>query len=231
MSKLSERLNEVMHELEIDGAKELATFCGVSEGLVSQWFSGKTKLGAKPLRAFARTRFNLDWITDGKLPKYRTSAPQATGEGASRAARLATDDVIMVPGSRVSFPSEGGVEFDLDETIDEIGYRASWFKGEGVTPDKARRLRVFGDSMTPLLYDRDTVIIDTEDKNVIDGKLYAIRYGHELRVRYVFRRLDGTLTLRSVNQNYPEEQVSPDIAREHIGIIGRVCSKAGNGGM
>lgn len=71
MNTLGERLREVMRELEIETPRALADYCGVSEGLVSQWFSGQTKLGAKPLRALAKTQFNLDWITTGALPKYR----------------------------------------------------------------------------------------------------------------------------------------------------------------
>lgn len=71
MNDLAQRLREVMPELGLQNAAELATFCGVSEGLVSQWFSGTTKLGPKPLRAFARTNINLDWLTDGRPPKYR----------------------------------------------------------------------------------------------------------------------------------------------------------------
>jgi transcriptional regulator with XRE-family HTH domain len=67
---LGERLLEVMQELGIESPKELSRFCDVSEGLVSQWFSGTTKLGAKPLIALARTQFSLDWIVDGRLPKY-----------------------------------------------------------------------------------------------------------------------------------------------------------------
>lgn len=65
-----ERLQEVMQELHIESPAELAKFCGVSDGLVSQWKSGDTKFGPKPLRAFARTKFSLDWIVDGELPKY-----------------------------------------------------------------------------------------------------------------------------------------------------------------
>lgn len=84
---LSERLEEVMRELQIESPKELARFCDVSEGLVSQWFSGMTKLGAKPLIAFARTQFSLDWIVDGKQPKYRAGHEK----GESRALRLAAN--------------------------------------------------------------------------------------------------------------------------------------------
>lgn len=74
---LGERLKEVMRELKIESPKDLATFCDVSEGLVSQWFSGTTKLGAKPLISLSRTHFSLDWIVDGKQPKYRSDYDHA----------------------------------------------------------------------------------------------------------------------------------------------------------
>lgn len=71
MNALAQRLTEVMRELGLERPKDLADFCGVSDGLVAQWFSGQTKLGPKPLKAFARTKFSLDWITEGRGPKYR----------------------------------------------------------------------------------------------------------------------------------------------------------------
>lgn len=74
MNTLKDRLLEAMGELGINSPKELADFCKVSEGLVSQWFSGQTKLGPKPLKAFGKTKFSLDWLTDGTLPKYRADA-------------------------------------------------------------------------------------------------------------------------------------------------------------
>ena len=64
-----------MRELGLERPKDLAEFCGVSDGLVAQWFSGQTKLGPKPLKAFARTKFSLDWITEGRGPKYRDQEP------------------------------------------------------------------------------------------------------------------------------------------------------------
>lgn len=81
MNTLPSRLREVMDELGIEKPRELAEFCGVSEGLVSQWFSGTTKLGPKPLRALARTHFNLDWIVEGRLPKYRIGPHRTSGGG------------------------------------------------------------------------------------------------------------------------------------------------------
>ena len=90
MNTLPTRLIEVMQELGLEKPKNLAEFCGVSEGLVSQWFSGRTKLGPKPLRALSHTHFNLDWIVDGRLPKYRTSTLTKTeSENTSASGRAA----------------------------------------------------------------------------------------------------------------------------------------------
>lgn len=75
-----DRLQEVMQELGLGSSRELAEFCDVTEGLVSQWSKGDAKLGAKPLLALARTQFSLDWIVDGKLPKYSAERKHITVE-------------------------------------------------------------------------------------------------------------------------------------------------------
>lgn len=78
MNTLADRLTEIMVELGIKTPGEFAVYCGVTPGLVTQWFSGATKLGPKPLLALARTHFDLDWITEGKLPKYRAGMRPGT---------------------------------------------------------------------------------------------------------------------------------------------------------
>ncbi|GGX53148.1 helix-turn-helix domain-containing protein [Undibacterium squillarum] len=91
MNTLKERLEEVMSELGMRKSSELASYCGVSASLVAQWFSGTTKLGSKPLKALAKTRFNIEWIADGTLPKYRAGAPAQV-----EALPVATPEVFLV---------------------------------------------------------------------------------------------------------------------------------------
>ena len=62
-------------------------------------------------------------------------------------------------------------------------------------------------------------------------KVYALRYGNDLRIKRLYRRLDGTLILRSDNPRYKDEEVPPVLAEEHITIIGRVRDKSGAGGL
>lgn len=82
MSNLRDRLLLIMKEMGMEKSKDLALFCDVSEGMVSQWLKDgevigpKPSLGAKPLLAFSRTNYNLDWINSGDGDKYRID-PQA----------------------------------------------------------------------------------------------------------------------------------------------------------
>lgn len=143
------------------------------------------------------------------------------------------DDVVTVPESRIEFSAGAGrsATYELIEDQEPATYRLSWFQKYGMNPNRVRRFRVSGDSMEPLLYARDTILVNLDETNIVDGKLYAIRYGDELRVKYLSRRLDGTLILRSVNSFYKDEEVSPDLAAEHITVLGRVRDRSGTGGL
>jgi phage repressor protein C with HTH and peptisase S24 domain len=142
------------------------------------------------------------------------------------------DDVVLVPESRIEFAGgDGKINYELVEDEEPATYRRSWFQKHGINPDRARRFRVAGDSMEPLLFARDTILVNLDETQVIDGRLYALRYGDQLRVKYLSKRLDGTLVLRSVNPAYKDEEVSSDLANEHITVIGRVRDRSGTGGL
>lgn len=143
------------------------------------------------------------------------------------------DDVVLVPESRIEFSAGNGkvTMYELVEDAEPATYRMSWFQKYGMNPDKVRRFRVSGHSMEPMLYPRDTILVNTEETNILDGKMYAIRYDDELRVKYLSRRLDGTLILRSINPDYRDEEVAPELVSEHITIIGRVRDTSGTGGL
>lgn len=142
------------------------------------------------------------------------------------------DDVVLVPESRITFAGgDGHVNYELIEDEEPATYRRSWFQKYGINPDHVKRFRVTGDSMEPLLYARDTILVNLDETQIIDGRLYALRYGDQLRVKYLSRRIDGTLVLRSVNPAYKDEEISAELANEHITVIGRVRDRSGTGGL
>jgi phage repressor protein C with HTH and peptisase S24 domain len=145
------------------------------------------------------------------------------------------DEYVRIPEHEVSFSAGPGRTALINELADSTPatYRLDWFQRMGINPNAAKRFKVHGDSMAPLLCDGDSVLVNLQEVNIINGKVYAIRYGDELRIKRVYRRLDGTLTLRSDNPDHlpRDEEIPPEVAIEQIGIIGRVRDKAGSGGL
>ena len=143
-----------------------------------------------------------------------------------------TEDMVLVPESRIEFAAgDGHIAYELVEDQEPASYRRSWFQKYGINPDRVRRFRVTGDSMEPMLFARDTILVNLDETQIVDGRLYALRYGDQLRVKYLRKRIDGTLVLRSVNPDYKDEEISADLANEHITVIGRVRDKSGTGGL
>jgi phage repressor protein C with HTH and peptisase S24 domain len=225
---------------------EMARYVGVSPQAVQKWMAGATEPKGKNLQMAAEflgvTPAELkfgDLIASSRGEIATETHPVRRTEDFFKSRVIAShpddeprDDVVLVPESRIEFSAGNGrVNYELVEDEEPASYRLSWFQKYGIKPEKVRRFRVHGDSMVPMLYPRDTILVNTEETNVVDGRLYAIRYGDELRVKYLSRRLDGTLILRSVNPAYKDEEVPPQIADEHITVIGRVRDRSGTGGL
>lgn len=213
-------------ELGARMALELRTERGHSKGNISHWELGKHQPSIQQLLAISK-------ITAVALPTEILCALTPSKITAIHPDDAPRDDVVYVPESTIEFSAGNGrtATYELVEDQEPASYRLSWFQKYGINPDRVKRFRVSGDSMEPLLFARDTILVNLDETNIIDNKLYAIRYGDELRVKYLRRQLDGTLILHSVNSLYEDEKVPPELASEHITVIGRVRDRSGTGGL
>lgn len=78
---------------------------------------------------------------------------------------------------------------------------------------------VRGDSMEPLIPDGAIVAVNTSDKKIVDGKLYAISEDGWKRVKILYRTGPNDISIRSYNES---EHPSEDKSLNQIEIIGRV---------
>lgn len=224
----------------------LATACGITRASVNAWVHGKTdSIDGKYLTTAATyLGVSAHWLSTGEgdmLANTGTSTLSALGGGGGqRVTALGVgdehaDDYIQIRESEVRFAAGNGRTAHYDELAESVPatYRREWFAKEGINPDNARRFKVHGDSMEPFLYDGDTVLVHLGETTVIHGKVYALRYGDELRIKRVYKKLDGGLILHSDNPDYlpRDEELTPAMVHEHITIIGRVRDKSGTGGL
>lgn len=100
---------------------------------------------------------------------------------------------------------------------------ADWLMRNGLYRDNLIAIRVRGESMEPTLYEDDLVVINTADKKMVDGLVYAFNYEGEPVVKRL-ERDGGQWWLKSDNQDqrkYGRKMCRGDACI----IIGRVVRK------
>lgn len=95
---------------------------------------------------------------------------------------------------------------------------------QGVQPENAVCVSVYGNSMEPVLPHGSTVGVDRGKTTVKDGDIFALDHNGQLRVKILYRLPSGGMRLRSFNRDeHEDEEYGPEqIAEQNLSIIGRV---------
>lgn len=234
MIEYSARLKAAMDARSVS-VSQLAAGMGVSYQAVKRVLEGLSKAfsAANNANAASFLRVNPDWLATG--------AGEMKAQGGVIALHPedgVPEGFISIPEYKVHFSAGPGgvaISYELEESSEPATYRQSWLQHERLNPEKLKRFKVKNGSMEPFLFHGDSVLVNTAESSleqVIDGKVYAIRYGDELRIkRLYYRKISGELVLKSDNPAYKEEELSASQVAEHIAIIGRVRDKSGTGGL
>lgn len=144
-------------------------------------------------------------------------------------AELPEGTYVFVPRFNVSL-SAGNGHVVLEEMQHEQpqAFRSAWMRQKGYRSADLICVYAKGDSMMPTIRCGASVLLNTGQKAVIDGGIYALRFGDEVRIKRLYRRPDGGLIIRSDNSSeYPDVIVTaPEMV--HIDIIGRAVWQGGD---
>lgn len=192
---------------------------------ISQWESGSTSPKGGNLLTLAKVLgVTPEWLLNGKKEQGSLDLTSAQPVIAWNDPNdLPTDRYVMVPRYDIRLSAgHGQLVYEPLEQEQAVSFRAEWVRQKGYKTANLLCAYAYGDSMEPRIYDGDTLMIDKSQTSVADGKVYALTYGEEVRVKRLYRRPDGGLLIRSDNaSHYPEFSVSAtDLS--HIQIIGRV---------
>jgi len=96
----------------------------------------------------------------------------------------------------------------------------------GLDPTALATVLAEGDSMMPTIADQSPVFIDTGDRSLMDGRIYAIRADGRMIIRRVQRLIGGGVQLLADNASaYPPQEIGEQ-ALADLDIVGRVRSAA-----
>lgn len=138
------------------------------------------------------------------------------------------DDPGFVKIPKVKLRLSAGIQgFQTDpENYDgsTLSVHQAWITRNGFNRENLLAIRVKGESMEPTLYEDDLVIINTADKRMVDGQVYAINYEGEAVIKRLVRE-GGQWYLSSDNPS-PRYGRRSCRGAECI-VVGRVVKREG----
>lgn len=136
---------------------------------------------------------------------------------------LGPDEVELPFFKEVEISAGNGSAVMLETNGRRLRFGKRTLQKKNVNPESAGCVPVKGNSMEPVLPDGSTVGVNTDAKNIIDGKMYALDHDGLLRVKLLYRLPGGGVRLRSYNlAEYPDEHYDASYTQDHIRIIGQV---------
>jgi len=235
---VSDRIRQRMTELGISQA-DLMRLTGAARGTVSGWFNGTNSPSAKHIGALSSAlKTTPQWLLDGL---GTAESPIRSTDGIDYKPVLAwevPEDLdpnvyVIIPHVEVRFSAGNGrtAAYEPSQCNAGSAQLLSWVHKKKVSPKNLITVDIDGDSMEPRIPNGSVVILDKSIntlEQVQSGRVYAIRYGDELKIKRLSKRFDGALVIDSDNPLYKREIVEPD-QLEHIGIIGRYVSHSYDG--
>lgn len=141
-----------------------------------------------------------------------------------RSQPLGEDEVDLPLFREVALSGGGGRTQVVENHGAALRFKRSTLRSAGVSKEAAACAYVEGESMEPILPDGASVGVDTADKQIKNGKMYAIDHDGLLRVKFLYRLPGGGLRIRSANPDkfeHPDEDLDENWP-EKVSIIGKV---------
>lgn len=203
---LAERLKLRLAESGLTKS-DLARACEVSPASVTDWCNGKT-LSIRPkylTKAAEALGVSAAWLGYGDSAICRTVQ---TADNKTEAI-----DLVMIP--------------DYEQGSDApTYYPRAWFKQRNLDPENCVRIMVRDIDMDPLLRNGDSVLVNKDYKQIVSGKIYALKFDNRIIFRYLQPMLDGNLIAStSMNAKYVET-ITPELM-ERISVIGNAVERSG----
>lgn len=233
MNELGKNIGRRIRQLGTTQTK-VAEEAGVSHVLISRLISGNVKTTGKLPQIASALKIDVEQLISGEFPSTAEGSQAHQVRSSKRnsvvhaidawdsSTPLSEDEVELPLFREVELSAGSGCTHVQENHGAKLRFARSTLRRKGIEPSHAACCFVTGDSMEPILPDGSTVGVDTANKTITDGKMYAIDHGGLLRVKYLYRIPGGGVRIRSANRDhYPDEDLTPD-QLEHFRVIGRV---------
>jgi transcriptional regulator with XRE-family HTH domain len=208
----------------LGGRQQAAKAADVADNTIDNYRHGKkdptfVKLQQMAEMAGVAARYLTgDWLFERDGIRIDMAVPSV---------RIAATVAAMPPGLMDNPPQPYVHGYDIAAPAgDMVQLMEGFWERLGLDPAAVTTLLAEGDGMMPTIADRTPVFVDTADRDLVDGGIYAIRLEGRVVMRRVQRLVGGGVQLIADNGHaYPRQEVGDD-ALSRIEVVGRVRSAA-----
>lgn len=208
-----ERLRNILSESGMT-QEDLVISMGSHKATVSKWANDKVQPGIKTIKRICEaTGASFNYLKSGKGDKFENQLQNKTVPGNLSGFTLIPKYKAKLSGGDGSLETSNQIEANL-------AFRTDFISKKG-TPNKMALFEVAGDSMLPFLHDGDVVLVDltrNEPQNIIDGKVYAFREDHTVKVKRLSFQGSALIATSENSSLYPPYEVE----KENFQLIGQV---------
>ena len=210
-NNLTSQLHLLVGEKYNGSWNKLAKASGIRASTLQGVKEGGGMHSDKLLQLSVKTEVMVDWLLTGEGPMYRK---EGTGE---------EEDLVYITHYNVDFAAGWGQSLDdIDYITKQRAFSKKWIKRNGLEKDKLAIVRVVGDSMQPLLRDKDVVMLNLAQKKPVTTMPLAFRMEQMLYIKMCQRDGQGKLQMISINKDYPPiliDEADPPADFEIIGPV------------
>lgn len=222
--------------------QQLADLAGMTQAAVGALEVRDSKHSTKVLALAKALGVNVEWLADGRGPMDRSEVSESMAaynigkpdnhelefigrlDAWDSDTPLDEDEVELPLFREVELAAGAGQTQVVENQGAKLRFAKSTLARAGVQQENAACAFVRGNSMEPVMPDGTCVGVNTADKAIRDGEIYAIDHDGMLRVKFLHRRPGGGVKVVSQNaiEHPAEEYSAEDIADNNLRIIGRV---------
>ncbi|MDC9607208.1 XRE family transcriptional regulator [Xenorhabdus griffiniae] len=230
---LNKRLNYLLSQEGLK-QKELAERLNTSAQTVNNWLKRNSISRDAAQKISDIYGYSLDWLLNGVEPpkienrKSHSISNIEIPEEKDWGQIDSWDNNTQLDSDGVEVPFLKDIEFACDNeccvSVDYSGHirlSKSTLRCVGADSDGSTTLcfPAKGNSMKPVIPDGAIVAIDTANKRIVDGKVYAIEQDGLKRLKILHRKPRGKILIRSYNREEYEDEIADE---SDVKIIGKM---------
>ena len=210
---MNERVKTLRKVLQLNQT-EFGKKIGITMRAVQKWENGESKPQQSTIKALISTfNVNPDWLLNGTGEMFLDNASR----------QQEVSDIISIPYyPEVSAAAGSGALVYDENSVKHLQISSAIINIS--TGDNVCLINATGNSMQPVIDDRDLLLVDLSNKDFIDEGIYVVRLENTLLVKRL-QKIPNGIVLISDNPQYAPITLNSDNFNENdAAIIGKVIS-------